>query len=72
MKHCKTLLVSIIKEIAEWIMMNKEAIPGTRPWKVHGSSQKIKWEQTADALVIGKPQGGTNKFASVFKIMTKG
>jgi alpha-L-fucosidase len=136
--------IEIVEGIAKWMEVNKEAIHGTRPWKVLGegpqmasaaplqaqgfnegkgkqfsaedvrftskgdtiyafimgapntavnikslgtnakllekqivkisllgSDEKIKWEQTADALVIGKPAGRTNEVATVFKVTTK-
>jgi alpha-L-fucosidase len=36
-----------------------------------GSSEKIRWKQTRDALVIKEPRGKPNDFALVFKIAQK-
>jgi alpha-L-fucosidase len=137
--------IAIVEGIAKWMEVNKEAILGTRPWKVlgegpqmataaplkaqgfnegHGrqfsaedvrfttkgdtlyvfvmgapsaavnikslgtdakllqksisaitllgSTEKLKWSQTADALVIEKPKGQISEAATVFKITPKG
>ena len=36
-----------------------------------GSGEKIKWKQTADALVIAQPKHEPNDFAVVYKITVK-
>jgi alpha-L-fucosidase len=137
--------LEIVEGIAEWMEVNKEAIHGTRPWKVLGegpqmtsaaplqgqgfnegkgkqfstedvrfttkgdilyvfvmgapnatisikslgtnakllekaisavtllgSNEKLQWSQTADALVIERPQGRTSKAATVFKVTPNG
>ena len=37
-----------------------------------GSKEKIKWNQTDDALVISQPETEPNDFAVVFKISLRG
>jgi alpha-L-fucosidase len=36
-----------------------------------GSKEKIRWKQTADALVIAQPKNQPNDFAVVYKIKVK-
>jgi alpha-L-fucosidase len=36
-----------------------------------GSGEKIKWQQTADAVVIAQPKKEPNNFAVVYKITMK-